>query len=214
MSGFGEAAAIIGLISSVVSLISVAKDIYDAAEDASGLPKKFRVAAEQMWVVHHVLDLTEKNINAKRVENDALPKITQELERCRERAAQLKGIFEKHVPAKDDTKKDRVMKAAGIKLKGAKVKDLMEEMLKGIDLLAKYQVFEDASDLQYIKEAIDELANVTDDEQPTQSNTIHGEGTIYAASSGGMQTINNHSGPGNIIGTANYNYSSSGTHPT
>jgi hypothetical protein len=46
MSGIGEASAVLGLISSIIAIFEVAHEIYDAASDVSGLPKKFRVAAD------------------------------------------------------------------------------------------------------------------------------------------------------------------------
>jgi hypothetical protein len=56
MSGVGEAATVVALISNIIPLVSAAKNIYDAAEDASGLPKKFRVPRDDR---SHVEQLEE-----------------------------------------------------------------------------------------------------------------------------------------------------------
>ena len=46
MSGIVEASLVLGLISSTIAVFEAPQEIYEATNDASGLPKKFQVAAE------------------------------------------------------------------------------------------------------------------------------------------------------------------------
>jgi hypothetical protein len=50
MSG-AEAGLVIGLISGLLQLLDTAKKVYDAAQDAKGLPKAFREVAERIPLV-------------------------------------------------------------------------------------------------------------------------------------------------------------------
>ena len=59
MSG-AEAGLVLGLISATISILQAAYAVYEAASDATGLPKKFRAAADQLPIVLHTLDLAEK----------------------------------------------------------------------------------------------------------------------------------------------------------
>ena len=42
MSGVGEAGLVLGLVSSSIAIFDAAQQIYEAASDISGLPKKLR----------------------------------------------------------------------------------------------------------------------------------------------------------------------------
>ena len=195
MSGVGEAGLVLGLISSTIAIFEAAQEIYEAASNVAGLPKKFRVAAEQIPLVHNALSLAEQNISSTNVTNDALLSAKPVLERCKENASSVKDIFDKTIPAKDASRAERLKKAVGIKMKSRKVKEHMEEICKGIELLAQTQVFQDAEALKDIKEAIEQLNNVPDEEE--QPFWVHsGAGAINANTGGGTQKNYNNSGPG------------------
>jgi hypothetical protein len=195
MSGIGEASLVLGLISSTIAIFEAAQEIYEAATDAAGLPKKFRVAAEQIPLVYNALSLAEQNINAKNVTRDTLLSAKPVLERCKENASSVKDIFDKTIPAKNASRADRLSKAVGIKMKSSKVKEHMEEICKSIELLAQHQVFQDADALKDIKEAIEQLNNVPDEEE--QPHFVHsGAGAMNVNTGGGTLKSYNNSGAG------------------
>ena len=76
----------------------------------------------------------------------------------------------------------------GTKLKSRQVKGKTEEMLKDLDVLEKHQVFQDAETIQDIKAAIEELANIPDEEDDRSQNTHHGSGNIVFNTGSGTQT--------------------------
>jgi hypothetical protein len=59
MSGIGEASVVLGPISSTIAIFEAAQEIYEAASDVTGLPRKFRMTAEQIPLVHNALRLAE-----------------------------------------------------------------------------------------------------------------------------------------------------------
>ena len=195
MSGIGEASLVLGLISSTITIFEAAHQIYEAASDTSGLPKKLRMVAEQIPLVHHVLDLAKKNISANHVTKEALQSATSVLQRCEEIATSVKEIFEKTIPAKDTSKVERYRKAMAVKMKSNKVKEYMEEIFKSMELLAQNQVFHNAEALNDIKEGIEQLSNVPDEEE--QSQFVHsGAGAINANTGAGTQKNYNNAGSG------------------
>lgn len=187
----------LGLIASIIAIIETAQTIYEAADDAQGLPKKFRAAAEQIPLVYHTLSLAEHNIRAQKVNDQALQSVTPVLERCKQNAANIKEIFDKTIPAKDASRPERLRKAVGILTKSKKVKEEMEEMVTNMELLAQHQVFQDAAALQEIQTAIEQLNNLPDDEEMPPPQFSHsGAGPLSVNMGSGKQQINTLSGSG------------------
>ncbi|OQU98756.1 Tetratricopeptide repeat-containing protein [Cladophialophora immunda] len=195
MSGVAEASLVLGLISSIIAIYEGAHEIYEAASDVKGLPRKFQLAAEQIPLVLHALGLAEQNIKGNAVSPDALQSAKPILERCKESAAEVKDIFDKTIPSKDASRTERYKKAVGIKLKSKKVKESMEEVVKNMELLVQHQVFQDAETLKYIQDAVEQLSHLPDDEPPSQ----------FAHSGAGP--LNVHQGMGNL---ESYSHSGSG----
>jgi uncharacterized protein (UPF0276 family) len=90
MSGVGEAALVLGLISSSVSISLAAYEIYEAANGAHGLPKKLKAAADQIPIILHALGLAEEN--AENVEEGTLKEVKPILERCKSNAEIIEEI--------------------------------------------------------------------------------------------------------------------------
>lgn len=194
MTGVGEASLALGLISSVITIFEAAHEIYEAANDTQGLPKKFRVAAEQIPLVYHALSLAEQNIRAQKVNEQALRSAKPVLEACKDSATRVKDIFDKTIPAPNASRADRLKKAVGLRLKSNKVKEDMERVVKNMALLAQHQVFQDAAALEDIKAAVEQLGSLPDQEDQPQF--MHsGAGAINANTGSGQQ----------------YNYSTSGS---
>lgn len=210
MSGVGEASLVLSLISSIIDIFEAAQEIYDAASDAQGLPKKFRAAADQIPLVYHTLGLAEQNISARNVTEEALLSARPVLDRCKESASNLKDIFAKNIPAKDAPKAERLKKAMGLKMKSNKVKENIEEVLKSMELLAQNQIFQDAEALKDIKEAIEHLSNLTDEEKQPQF-VSHGPGAIMGNISGGnVKTLSN-TGSGTLYSAETQHFGDQGT---
>ena len=197
MSGIGEASLVLGLVSSIIAIFEAAHDIYEAASDVSGLPKKLRLAAEQIPLVHNALSLAKQNINTQNVTEGALESIKPVLEKCEKSASSIKDIFEKIIPARDASRAERLKKAVEVNIKSSKVKEYMEEIFKSLQLLAQNQVLPNTETLEEIKAAIEQLTNTNKSDREEQSQFAHsGTGPLNANTGGGVQEIYSNSGPG------------------
>ena len=195
MSGVGEASLVLGLVSSSIAIFEAAQEIYEAASDISGLPKKLRLAAEQIPLVYNTLTLAKQNSNAINVTEETLQNIKPVLEQYERSAAGVKNIFEKNIAPRDTSRAERLRKAVGLKTKSSKVKGYIEEIFNIMELLAQNQVFRDAEILQDIKGAIKQLTNTSDNEEQPQF--IHfSAGSINANTGGGTQENYSNSGSG------------------
>ena len=61
MSG-AEATAILGIISSVISIVDVTKQVYDAVSNINSLPEAFREVATRLLIVRDILDSVKRYI--------------------------------------------------------------------------------------------------------------------------------------------------------
>ena len=182
MSGVGEASLVLGLVSSTIAIFEAAHGIYEAASDASRLPKKIRFVGDQIPLVQNALGLARKNIDAKNVTREALESVKPVLEQCQKNATDIKEIFEKTIPAKDASRKS------------SKVKQYMEEIFKSLQLLARNQVFQDTETLEEINGAIEHLKNISDGEEDPQF--VHSGTGPLNTNTGGTQQNYTSSGSG------------------
>jgi N-terminal domain on NACHT_NTPase and P-loop NTPases len=91
MTGVVEAGTVIGLISSVISIIEATKTVYDAANDAQGQPEVFRQVASRLPLVHEILhSARERAQTLDQSRQDALRPI---LSSCKAKAEILEKIF-------------------------------------------------------------------------------------------------------------------------
>lgn len=156
MSG-AEVITIVGLISSVISLIETSRSLYDAANDADGLHEAFRAVALNVPLVLNIVKgcKTVQEGLAKDYEASTDADQKRELEatteavkpvmlKCKENAEALKEIFEKVVPGDEAKWLERYKKAAKSLMPGRKkkVEELMKEMLEKLQLLQTSRFFQ------------------------------------------------------------------------
>lgn len=63
MSGVGEAGLVLGIISSIISIIDATKQLYEAIEDEAGLPTNFKKSATKLPIIAKLLEDAERYIN-------------------------------------------------------------------------------------------------------------------------------------------------------
>jgi hypothetical protein len=135
MTGIGEAGLVLGIISSIISIIDATKQVYDAVEDDAGLPKNFKRSAAKLPLISKLLEDAETYINSSA---DAATKaaFTSTLEDCKRQATQLQELFVKVIPGGGDSRGERYIKAARTIGKGGRVESLTKGILDGLQLLA------------------------------------------------------------------------------
>ena len=135
MAGVGEASLVLGIISSVISIIDATKQVYEAVEDEAGLPKNFKKSAAKLPLISKLLEDAETYVNK------AADKITKvafapTIENCKIQATQLQELFAKVLPKEGDSRWDRYAKAARTIGKGGRVESLTKGILDNLQLLA------------------------------------------------------------------------------
>lgn len=194
MSGVAEASGVLSLIASIIQIYGAAHEIYQAASGTVGLPKKFHAAAEQIPLMHRALSLAEQNIKADNVSEQTLQSVMPVLERCKKSAANLNDIFDKSIPTKGASSAERWRKATNLTMKKREVNEYLIAVASNMELLVQYQIFQDTEALKDIREAIEQLSNVSEEVQPRFEHS--GAGAINAITGGSNQRIWNHSGSG------------------
>ena len=135
MSG-AEVIAVLGVISSIITIIDGTKKVYDAATNEQGLPEAFREVAGRLPIVANTLESTKQNIEERKVNNDSCKGIKHLVEACEEKAKKLDELFHKVVPPDGSSDLKRYYKAVKAWGKGSEVEKLMKGMLEDVQLFA------------------------------------------------------------------------------
>jgi len=156
-------AEVIGIISSVIAIINATAKIYNAANDASGLPQAFRDVATRLPLVHETLQTVSRHLNTSNPDENSCKAISPILQRCENRATQLEKMFKDVIPQADASRMERYLLAARSLGKGATVESLMKGVLEDTQLLASSRVMElatEASVAALIRRAIEEVSAI------------------------------------------------------
>lgn len=135
MSG-AEATAVLGVISSIISIIDGTKKVYDTATNARGLPEAFREVADRLPIIEEILDSAKQHIGERKVDDDSCKGVKHTVEACEEKAKKLEELFRKAIPSDGASDLKRYYKAVKALGKGSGVEKLMKGMLEDLQLLA------------------------------------------------------------------------------
>ena len=188
MSG-AEAIAVLGVISSIVSIVDGTRKVFEAAKDTKGLPEAFREVAGRLPIVESILGSAKQNIEEKGINNDSRKGVEDMVKACKEKAEKLQELFDKVVPGEGASRVERYRKAANVPGKGHKVEKLMQGILEDVNLLAGEKGINSASKTQQeqILKALRDIAAVAPSvpEQEFQqtgfTNSNYGFGAQYNA---------------------------------
>ena len=134
MSG-AEAVTILGVISSVISIVDGIKQVYDAATSAEGIPAASREVAARLPIISNILGKTERYIKEDRVSADAYEGVMQVIQACQDKATKLEVLFRKVIPGENASRRERYIAAIKTLGKGNVVEKLMKGMLEDVQLL-------------------------------------------------------------------------------
>jgi N-terminal domain on NACHT_NTPase and P-loop NTPases len=197
MSGVGEASLVLGIISSILSIIDATNKFYEAVEDEAGLPTNFKKSAAKLPVISKLLEDAEGYVKAADESVEAA--FTPTLEDCKVQAAQLEELFGKVMPKGGDSRWDRYVKAARIIGKGGRVETLIKGILDDLQLLAtKFPEVTTPRRKDQLAKAIEEVAGMEPslpngfEEAPAFAN--FGSGAQNNNTGGGSQYNNNSTG--------------------
>ena len=184
-----EVIAVLGVISSIISIVDGTKKVYDAATNAQGLPEAFREVAGRLPIIGNTLESTKQSIEERKDNNDSCKGVKHIVEACEEKARKLEDLFHKVIPAEGAADLKRYYKAVKAWGKGSEVENLMKGMLEDVQLLACEHGIKTATKDQQeqIIKAILEVSAVSPSvpehefQETGFTNTNYGSGTQYNA---------------------------------
>jgi hypothetical protein len=197
MSG-AEVGVVVGFISGTITAIDAAKKIYDAVNDAKGLPEDFRAVAQKLPLVNDSLVLIQQKIEETGLDQESCLNMETVIEGCETKAKRLKAIFTRCIPEAKSSTIERYRKAIHAFGNDRKVEVLMKGILEDVQLLAQNSAIKAVpkGSIRKLQLAIDEVSliksSVAEDE--------HGKGPFTNTNYGGKQYNNN-----NMYGTQTNN---------
>ena len=199
MSG-AEAVAILGIISSVISIVDGTKQGYDAASNTNGLPEAFREVAARLPIVRDILDLAKQHISEGDINEKSCKAAKNVVENCQSKAQNLEGIFKKVIPADDASRSEKYFLAVKSLGKGNRVETLMKGMLEDLQLLAiEHDMITGSGTRGKVARAIEEVA------------ALHPSLTEHATDETGFTAIHSSSGAINQVQRDQFNNPGSGS---
>ncbi|KAF3020974.1 hypothetical protein E8E14_009169 [Neopestalotiopsis sp. 37M] len=200
-----DAPAILGVISSVISIIDGTKKVYDAARNAASLPEAFGDVANRLPFAMQILDSSHNQIRNTRLNERSCSAMKLVLNKCQDRAEKLDTIFQKVIPADETSRYDRYLSVARTYGKGGRVETLMQGLLDDLLLLASEKGINAATTEQVngLTAAIKDLSAIKPSlpdavfENTPYTNNNFGSGTMTNNHVLGDQTAN--FGPGSVF---------------
>ncbi|KAH8742907.1 hypothetical protein F5882DRAFT_423908 [Hyaloscypha sp. PMI_1271] len=161
MSG-AEAIAVLGVISSIISIVDGIKQVYDAAKNTQGIPEAFREVAGRLPIVRNILDSAKQYIDKRDADGDSCKGVKQVVEACEKKAKKLDDLFHKAILADGASDLNRYYKAVKAYGKGNEVENLMKGMLEDVQLLASEHSMKTVTEVQQVEiaQAITEISAI------------------------------------------------------
>ncbi|KIN08973.1 hypothetical protein OIDMADRAFT_71844, partial [Oidiodendron maius Zn] len=129
------AVAILGVISSIISIVDATKQVYDATTSAEGLPEAFREVAGRLPIITKILSIAERYIKEGRVSADIYEGVKEVIQACQDKATKLEVLFRKVIPGENASRRERYIAAVKTLGKENIVERLMKGMLEDLHLL-------------------------------------------------------------------------------
>jgi hypothetical protein len=102
MAGVGEASLVLGIISSIISIIDVITQVYEAVKDEAGLPTNFKKSATKLPLISKLLEDAGRYVQM--ADESIKAAFTPTLEDCKVQATYLQELFEKVMPEEGDSR--------------------------------------------------------------------------------------------------------------
>jgi hypothetical protein len=160
MSG-AEAIAVLGVVSSIISIVDGIKQVYDAATNAQGLPEDFRQVAGRLPIVKDILDSATQHIKDGDVDEESCKAVKHVVDACEKKAKKLDELLHKVIPSIGASTTERYFSPLRVLGKGSQVENLMKGMLEDVQLLACEHGMKTASkaEKEQLAKAITEVLN-------------------------------------------------------
>lgn len=184
-------------ISAVIAIIDYSIQTYKSAPKDLEFSKTFETIGRRLPRILLILRTCQSHLDS--IQGSLLTDVCEVLEKtldtCGEKAAKLRGIFEKVIPGDKDAWKKRYIKVVRKLGKGNKVEELMISITEDVQLIVNHDAVKSAKPEQNL-----ELENIVKEMKSVESSVPVEEGSASTFnSSGGAQTNNVNSGSGQQI---------------
>ncbi|KAF9883554.1 hypothetical protein FE257_003193 [Aspergillus nanangensis] len=199
---------IFGLIAGIIQVADAIVTTYKDIQNIHDLPEAFKEVSERMPIITTILRIAEAHNQAQTSENeDELKSLEDLLKQCKTKTDHLNEIFLEMKKFQRDRVRDVYKRTILRWGKTHRVETLAGSIMKDVQLIASYQIFQSATPGQIgsLTRAEEDLARVAeenpslaDSEIPTTPTSVShsGRGDIFANSGSGVQT--------NIMGDSNH----------
>ncbi|KAI4861171.1 SesA protein [Hypoxylon rubiginosum] len=194
-----SAADVISLISGIIAIIDASLKLYDAIDDASGLPQSFRDVSARLPLVQNTLETASSGLtdetDARSTTSTSRTALTKVLESCRDKAAALQKVLQAVIPATNASRMTRYLKALRTIPNADKVETLMDGILGDLQVLTGNHAVKAATRAQ-----VERLIGAAkegeglNDSSPTVSLHNASTGSQYVHSGQGNQNVSTGSG--------------------
>jgi hypothetical protein len=135
MSGIGKASLVLGIVSSIISIIDAINKVYEAVKDEAGLLTNFKKLTTKLPLISKLLEDVKRYVsNAADVSIKVAFALT--LEDCKAQVTQFQELFKKVMLEEGNSRWDRYAKAARTIGKGGRVESLVGGILDDLQLLS------------------------------------------------------------------------------
>lgn len=137
MSG-AEAGAVLGLISSIITIIATAKELYETANDVHGLPDALGNAETKLPLILEILKEAESYARRSDIEPNVYDAFEKILTRGKKKANELLDILERVMPRERASTFNRYWSATRQLTKVNRVENLMKALFEEMQTLTSY----------------------------------------------------------------------------
>ena len=166
-----EAVAVIGLVASIGSLIDLSLKIIarvsDFSKDTSDVPESFRSVADRLPLLNQTLQSIRKRADCGHIQESVAKDLKKLIDGILDQCAFLQVCFDSTVPTLDASRFKKALKGLHSLTKDEKVKQAIEKIHKGIDVLVLHQT---TSSVDIGDRILDELNRLNVQESPSRRN--------------------------------------------
>ena len=168
-----EVDPVLGLISSVITVLDTITKVYGDVKDAEAVPKEFREITQQLPIIQATLRIVKAHISTRSLDEESCRAIKGPIQGCKDKALRLEIIFRKVVPQASPERLECYRVAIGALGEGYQVEALIDGILRDIKWLAENPavnaVTEAEAEVQKLAKAIEGLSVMQSDDAPRNS---------------------------------------------
>jgi N-terminal domain on NACHT_NTPase and P-loop NTPases len=191
-----EVDPVLGLISSVITVLDTITKVYGDVKDAEAVPKEFREITQRLPIIQATLQIFKAHISTRSLGEESCGALKGLIQGCKDKALRLEIIFRKVVPQASPERLECYRVAIDTLGEGYQVEALIDGILRDIKWLAENPAVNAVTEaeVQKLAKAIEELSVMPASQSDENSINNYGSGTLNANIGKGNQNNNNASG--------------------